>query len=128
MLRRLGRRGMPLVLHPDVWQDRKVVFPTGVEIHMPPPSHNDLERESVSIVEERGPWLLLDGMVLATGQVERLTDFEKGFPLQQGVTIIFRENPTLRDGMPSQAVLSMCNEKRAVLKNAFTMHFLHFKY
>ncbi len=26
----------------------------------------------------------------------------------------------LRDGMPSQAVLSMCNEKRAVLKNAFT--------
>ncbi len=28
MLRRLGRRGMPLVLHPDVWRDRKVVFPT----------------------------------------------------------------------------------------------------
>ncbi len=86
MLRRLGRRGMPLVLHPDVWRDRKVVFPTGVEIHMPPPSHNDLERESVSIVEERGPSLFLDGMVLATGQVERLTDFEKGFPLQQART------------------------------------------
>ena len=86
MLRRLGRRGMPLVLHPDVWRDRKVVFPTGVEIHMPPPSHNDLEREGVSIVEERGPSLLLDGMVLATGQVERLTDFEKGFPLQQART------------------------------------------
>jgi 7,8-dihydropterin-6-yl-methyl-4-(beta-D-ribofuranosyl)aminobenzene 5'-phosphate synthase len=86
MLRRLGGRGMPLVLHPDVWRDRKVVFPTSVEIHMPPPSHYDLEREGVSIVEERGPSLLPDGMVLATGQVERLTDFEKGFLLQQART------------------------------------------
>jgi 7,8-dihydropterin-6-yl-methyl-4-(beta-D-ribofuranosyl)aminobenzene 5'-phosphate synthase len=49
---------------------------------MPPPNHNDLDREGVSIVEERGPSLLLDGMILVTGQVERETDFEKGFPLQ----------------------------------------------
>ncbi len=86
IFRRIGRRGMPLVLHPDVWRDRKVVFPTGVEMHMPPPSHNDLDREGVTIVEERGPSLLLDGMVLVTGQVERVTDFEKGFPLQQART------------------------------------------
>jgi hypothetical protein len=45
-----------------------------------------------------------------------------------GVTIFFRENPTLRGGMASQAVLSIRNEERSVLKNAFTMHFLHFKY
>ena len=82
MFRRIGRRNMPLVLHPDVWRNRKVVFPTGAEIHMPPPSHNDLDREGVSIVEERGPSLLVDGMILVTGQVERVTDFEKGFPLQ----------------------------------------------
>src|SRR6266700_3199350 len=43
-------------------------------------------REGVTIVEERGPSLLLDGMVLVTGQVERVTDFEKGFPLQQART------------------------------------------
>ncbi len=83
MFQRVGRRNMRLVLHPDVWRDRRVVFPTGVEIHMPPPSHNDLDREGVTIIEERGPSLLLDGMVLVTGQVERVTDFEKGFPLQQ---------------------------------------------
>jgi 7,8-dihydropterin-6-yl-methyl-4-(beta-D-ribofuranosyl)aminobenzene 5'-phosphate synthase len=82
MFQRIGRRKMPLVLHPDVWRDRKVVFPTGVEIHMPPPNHNDLDREGVDVIEERGPSLLLDGMVLVTGQVERVTDFEKGFPLQ----------------------------------------------
>ena len=79
---RAGSRSLPLVLHPDVWRDRKIVYPTGVERHMPPPSHNDLDREGVTIIEERGPSLLLDDMVLVTGQVERVTDFEKGFPLQ----------------------------------------------
>ena len=46
----------------------------------------DLDREGWQIVEERGPSLLLDGAVLVTGQVERVTDFEKGFPLQQART------------------------------------------
>jgi len=83
IFQRVGRPRMPLVLHPDAWRDRRIVFPTGAEIHMPPPSRGDLEREGVEVVEERGPSLLLDGMVLVTGQVERVTDFEKGFPLQQ---------------------------------------------
>lgn len=83
---RLGRRRMPLVLHPDAWRERKIVFPTGVEVGMPPPSHNDLDREGWQVVEERAPSLLLDGMVLVTGEVERTTDFEKGFPLQYAKT------------------------------------------
>jgi 7,8-dihydropterin-6-yl-methyl-4-(beta-D-ribofuranosyl)aminobenzene 5'-phosphate synthase len=86
VVRRVGRRGLPLLLHPDVWRDRKVVFPTGSELHLPPPSHNDLDREGVAIVEERGPSLLLDGAVLITGQVERETEFEKGFPPQRART------------------------------------------
>jgi 7,8-dihydropterin-6-yl-methyl-4-(beta-D-ribofuranosyl)aminobenzene 5'-phosphate synthase len=80
---RVGRRGMPLVLHPDAWRQRRVVFPTGNEISMPPPSRNDLDREGWEVVEERGPSLLLENRVLVTGQVGRTTDFEKGFPLQQ---------------------------------------------
>ncbi len=86
IFRRIGRPRMPLVLHPDAWRDRKIVFPTGSEIHMPPPSRGDLEREGVEVVEERGPSLLLDGVVLVTGQVARVTDFEKGFPLQHART------------------------------------------
>jgi 7,8-dihydropterin-6-yl-methyl-4-(beta-D-ribofuranosyl)aminobenzene 5'-phosphate synthase len=81
--RRLGRRGLPLVLHPDAWRDRRVVFPSGTEIHMPPPSQQDLDRDGWQVVEERGPSLLLDGAILVTGQVDRVTDFETGFPLQQ---------------------------------------------
>jgi 7,8-dihydropterin-6-yl-methyl-4-(beta-D-ribofuranosyl)aminobenzene 5'-phosphate synthase len=86
IFRRVGRRDMPLLLHPDVWRERKIVFPTGVELYLPPPSHNDLEREGVEIIEERGPSLVLDGTVLITGQVERVTDFEQGFPIQQART------------------------------------------
>ena len=86
MFQRIGRRRMPLVLHPDVWRERKIVFPTGIEMHLPPPSHNDLDREGVEIIEERGPSLVLDGTVLITGQVERVTDFEQGFTIQQART------------------------------------------
>lgn len=81
LYKRVGA-SMPLVLHPHAWRDRKVVFRTGEEIRMPPPSHQDLDREGWQVVEEQGPSLLLDGSVLVTGQVERVTDFEKGFPLQ----------------------------------------------
>lgn len=80
--RRVGRQRLPLVLHPDAFRERKVVFPTGSELKMPPPSRGDLDREGWDIVEERGPSLLLDSSVLVTGQVDRTTDFEKGFPLQ----------------------------------------------
>jgi 7,8-dihydropterin-6-yl-methyl-4-(beta-D-ribofuranosyl)aminobenzene 5'-phosphate synthase len=83
MFQRIGRPRMPLVLHPDVWRERKIVFPTGQVMRLPPPSYADLDREGVEIIEERNPTLLLDGMVLVTGQVDRVTDFEKGFPIQQ---------------------------------------------
>ena len=83
LYRRMGRMNMPLVLHPDAWRERRIVFPTGEAIRMPGPSHQDLDREGWEIVEERGPSLLLEGTVLVTGQVERTTDFEKGMPIHQ---------------------------------------------
>jgi 7,8-dihydropterin-6-yl-methyl-4-(beta-D-ribofuranosyl)aminobenzene 5'-phosphate synthase len=83
LYRRIGRMGLPLVLHPAIWTDRRIVFPTGVEIHMPPPSRQDLDREGWQVVEERGPSLLLNDTVLVTGQVPRVTDFERGMPVHQ---------------------------------------------
>src|SRR5437879_6924002 len=35
IFRRLAKRRMPLLLHPDVWRERRVVFPTGFEVQMP---------------------------------------------------------------------------------------------
>jgi 7,8-dihydropterin-6-yl-methyl-4-(beta-D-ribofuranosyl)aminobenzene 5'-phosphate synthase len=71
------------VLHPDIWNERRVVFPTGNVAYLPPPSRNDLVREGWEVVEERGPSLLLNGRLLVTGQVQRVTDFEKGFAIHE---------------------------------------------
>jgi 7,8-dihydropterin-6-yl-methyl-4-(beta-D-ribofuranosyl)aminobenzene 5'-phosphate synthase len=81
LFRRYGRCGLPLVIHPEAWRERKLVFPTGAELRLPPPSRHDLEREGLELVEERGQTLLLDATVLVSGQVERSTPFEQGFPI-----------------------------------------------
>ena len=86
LFQRYGRLRMPLVLHPDAFKERKIVLPTGAELHLPPPSANDLDREGLTLVEDRGPSFLVDQSVLVSGQVERTTDYEKGFPSHQART------------------------------------------
>jgi 7,8-dihydropterin-6-yl-methyl-4-(beta-D-ribofuranosyl)aminobenzene 5'-phosphate synthase len=78
---RYGRCRLPLVIHPEAWRERKAVMPTGAEIRLPPPNRADLEAEGLELVEERGHTLLLDDTVLVSGQVERVTEFETGFPI-----------------------------------------------
>jgi 7,8-dihydropterin-6-yl-methyl-4-(beta-D-ribofuranosyl)aminobenzene 5'-phosphate synthase len=81
LFQRHGRRRLPLVIHPEAWRERKIVFPTGTQLQLPPPSRHDLEMEGVEVIEEVGQTLLLDSTVLVSGQVERLTAFEQGFPI-----------------------------------------------
>ena len=50
LFRRYGRCGLPLVIHPEAWRERKLVFPTGAELRLPPPSRHDLEREGLELV------------------------------------------------------------------------------
>jgi 7,8-dihydropterin-6-yl-methyl-4-(beta-D-ribofuranosyl)aminobenzene 5'-phosphate synthase len=83
LVRRRGRARLPLVIHPDAWRERRVVFPSGGELRLPPPSRHDLEAEGLEVVEERAHSLLLDGSVLVSGQIERVTEFERGFPTHQ---------------------------------------------
>ena len=79
MAERLGNQKMPLLLHPDAFLERKVVFPDGHELNLPPPDRRVLSQEGIEFTEERGPSYLLGGQVLVTGQIQRSTDFEKGF-------------------------------------------------
>ena len=60
--------------------------PPGAEIHLPPPSCQDLDREGVEVGEERNPSLLIDGTVLVTGEIERVNAFERGLPGNQALT------------------------------------------
>jgi 7,8-dihydropterin-6-yl-methyl-4-(beta-D-ribofuranosyl)aminobenzene 5'-phosphate synthase len=83
LVRRRGRSRLPLVIHPDAWRERRVVFPSGGELPLPPPSRRDLEAEGLEVVEERAQSLLLDDAILVSGQVERVTEFEQGFPIHE---------------------------------------------
>jgi 7,8-dihydropterin-6-yl-methyl-4-(beta-D-ribofuranosyl)aminobenzene 5'-phosphate synthase len=82
LLRRHGRPRLPLLIHPDAWRERRIVTPFGA-MHLPGPSRSDLEAEGVQVIEEVGPTLLLDGTLLVSGQVERVTDFERGMSVHQ---------------------------------------------
>jgi 7,8-dihydropterin-6-yl-methyl-4-(beta-D-ribofuranosyl)aminobenzene 5'-phosphate synthase len=78
---RLGSRNMPLVLHPDAYLERKLVLPNGDEIGVPAPKLSDLRCENIEIVEEVGPSMMVDGMILVSGEIARTTEFENGFPI-----------------------------------------------
>jgi 7,8-dihydropterin-6-yl-methyl-4-(beta-D-ribofuranosyl)aminobenzene 5'-phosphate synthase len=80
LLKRYGRYGMPIILHPDAFLKRKNVLPDGHEVDLPPPDRRDIEAEGITVIEEKGPTLLIDGRVLVTGEIARTTPFEKGFP------------------------------------------------
>ena len=83
LVRRRGRSRLPLVIHPDAWRERRITFPSGGELRLPAPSRHDLQAEGLEVVEERADSLLLDGTVLVSGQVERVTEFESGFPVHE---------------------------------------------
>jgi 7,8-dihydropterin-6-yl-methyl-4-(beta-D-ribofuranosyl)aminobenzene 5'-phosphate synthase len=77
---RLGPRRLPIVLHPDAFLERRVSLPTGVDVRLPAPKKADLRRESIDVIEEVGPTMLVDDLILVSGEVARTTPFESGFP------------------------------------------------
>lgn len=80
--RRLGRTNVPVLLHPDFWNRRRVHLPGREAVEIPTTSRRALEGVGFTIVEERQPSFLLDGSVLITGEVDRTTGYEPGFPIQ----------------------------------------------
>jgi 7,8-dihydropterin-6-yl-methyl-4-(beta-D-ribofuranosyl)aminobenzene 5'-phosphate synthase len=75
--------GVPIVVHPDVRLDRRVVLPSGSVMHMPPLPVAALEHAGARVVEEPGPSLWAADTVLVSGEVARTTRFEPGLPTQQ---------------------------------------------
>ena len=83
LLDHLGKRRLPIVLHPDAFLKRRLVINDQVSIDLPPPSLHDLSREGIELLVERGPSFLINGTILVTGQIERTTEFEKGYKIQE---------------------------------------------
>jgi 7,8-dihydropterin-6-yl-methyl-4-(beta-D-ribofuranosyl)aminobenzene 5'-phosphate synthase len=85
LIRTLGRSNLPVVIHPEVWARRRIVIPGREPIRFPSASRAALEGAGFEIVEQREPSFLLDGSLLVTGEVDRTTDFERGFPIHQAL-------------------------------------------
>ncbi|MFE3168907.1 MBL fold metallo-hydrolase [Streptomyces sp. NPDC059224] len=77
---RLGRSGMPMVIHPHAWTRRRMAVPHGGAGEFPTLSKRALTGEGFDVIERREPSLLVDGSVLITGEVDRTTEFELGMP------------------------------------------------
>jgi 7,8-dihydropterin-6-yl-methyl-4-(beta-D-ribofuranosyl)aminobenzene 5'-phosphate synthase len=78
--RRLGPLHFPLTLHPDAYLKRAVVEPNGEIRRLQPLSRQGLRDAGLELLETERPSLVLEGMVLVTGQVARTNDFETGWP------------------------------------------------
>jgi 7,8-dihydropterin-6-yl-methyl-4-(beta-D-ribofuranosyl)aminobenzene 5'-phosphate synthase len=79
----IGRTGMPVLIHPDFWSRRRIALPGREPVELPSTSRRALEGAGFEIVEERHPSFLLDGSVLITGEIDRSTEFEQGFPFHE---------------------------------------------
>lgn len=73
---------IPLVLHPGIFQyPRYTRRPDGAKSIWPRTVvKDDLKEKNVDIIESETPVWLTDDMIMVTGQVERITPFEKGMP------------------------------------------------
>ncbi len=79
----LGRRNLPVFIHPEAWQRRRVVFEGRDPMVLPTPSKSAYEGAGFEVIEQRQPSFLFDRSLLVTGEVDRTTEFELGMPRHQ---------------------------------------------
>jgi Metallo-beta-lactamase superfamily len=61
LVRALGRTHLPVMIHPEFWNRRRVRFPGLEPAELPSTSRSALDEMGFAIVEERQPSFLLDG-------------------------------------------------------------------
>src|SRR6516164_2685795 len=83
LIRAVGRMNMPILIHPHFWRRRRMVLPGLDPVEIPSVSPRALTEAGFDILEGSQPSFLLDGSVLVTGEVPRVTGYEPGFPPQQ---------------------------------------------
>ncbi|WP_312202387.1 MBL fold metallo-hydrolase [Anaerospora hongkongensis] len=75
------KQQMPLIFHPDALLERKIVMPNGDESNGSAPKLNLSQQAKLIFCPNAEPTLLVEDMILISGQIGRVTDFETGFPI-----------------------------------------------
>jgi 7,8-dihydropterin-6-yl-methyl-4-(beta-D-ribofuranosyl)aminobenzene 5'-phosphate synthase len=78
--RKMNAKRVPLILHEDAFKNRMVKFQNGRTINLPAPDKSMLAQAGYEIIEKQSRSTWLDDSILATGEIARTNDFEKGFP------------------------------------------------
>ena len=74
-------KGVPLFLHPDAFLERRFNIPViGHPVTLPALDENILKEAGAVPIKSEKALLIADGLIYTTGEVERKTAFEKGFP------------------------------------------------
>ena len=72
---------IPVIVHPDVFlQNRFLILPDGEKITFPTLKESTFQNNGVQIIKNTEPYLLAAALVLVTGEIKRITKFEKGIP------------------------------------------------
>ena len=75
------RKGIPLILHPEAFRHRRLNIPAlGLQVEMPPLEERALKEAGFEVQKARDDSTSSSGHILILGEVDRGTDFEKGFP------------------------------------------------
>ena len=112
-VRAVGRANLPVMIHPEFWSRRRIAIPGRDPFELPSTSKSALQGAGFEIIEERQPSFLLDGSLLVTGEVDRTSDFEQGFPIHQA----FRDGDWQPDPLilDDQAVVLHVRDKGLVV-------------
>jgi 7,8-dihydropterin-6-yl-methyl-4-(beta-D-ribofuranosyl)aminobenzene 5'-phosphate synthase len=113
LVRALGRPNLPVFIHPEFWSRRRIAIPGREPFELPSTSKSALRGAGFEAIEEKGPSFLLDGSLLVTGEVDRTTEFERGFLVHQA----FRDGDWQPDPLilDDQAVVLNVRDKGLVI-------------
>jgi 7,8-dihydropterin-6-yl-methyl-4-(beta-D-ribofuranosyl)aminobenzene 5'-phosphate synthase len=73
-------KGIPLILHPDAFLERRLNVPRIGVANFPKLDEIALKKTGVALHKAKEASTLASNLILVSGEVERVTDFEKGFP------------------------------------------------
>lgn len=81
LMGRIGRKGVPLVLHPAAFKASRYLKFGRTRQYFPAVTRERFEALGIRLVETKDPFPLLDGCALFLGEVRRQRAFEKGMPM-----------------------------------------------
>jgi len=78
----ISKKNVPFIAHPSAFKaPRYLKYAEEIKVNFPELTREMVQSAGFSIVESDKPCPLLDKTVLFLGEIPRLTDFEKGFPI-----------------------------------------------